>query len=141
LKFILAPVLVGLLVRRFLPVLANRLEKPVGIVSTVLLALAALTVLAGSASAMWALVGDGTLLAMAVFVAIGLAAGHLMGSPQPEHQEVLAIASASRHPGIAITLASANFPMEQFGAVILVYLLVCAVVCTPYIKRQRLVVA
>lgn len=139
LKFIVAPLALGMIVRHFRPELANTLEKPVSLVGSVLLIVAALVVLVGSVSEMWALVGNGTLAALTVFVVAGLAAGHLMAPSQPGHQRTLAIASASRHPGIAVAVASANFPMEHFGAIILLYLLMSGVLCAPYIKWRQAV--
>ena len=44
-----------------------------------------------------------------------------MAGPEPDNSIVLAIACATRNPGIAIGLAAANFPAEQFGATIILY--------------------
>jgi hypothetical protein len=67
-----------------------------------------------------------------------LAAGHLLGGPEPGGRTALALATAFRHPGIALAAAAANFPAENFVAVILLYLLVSAVVGVPYaIWRRR----
>jgi hypothetical protein len=38
---------------------------------------------------------------------------------------------------IAFTIASANFPDVRFGAVILLFLLVNALLCIPYLAWQR----
>ena len=50
---------------------------------------------------------------------------------------VLALASAGRHPGIALALASANFPEEKFGGIILLYLLVSAILTIPYLRWRQ----
>jgi BASS family bile acid:Na+ symporter len=83
------------------------------------------------------LIGQGTLLAMVVFVASGLAIGHLLGGPSPDHAAVLALATASRHPALALTVASANFPGQQFIGAILLYVLVNAAIAIPYLTWQR----
>jgi hypothetical protein len=49
---------------------------------------------------------------------------------------------ACRHPGIALSIASANFPDEQFAGTILLYLIINAVVGMAYLGwRRRQVVA
>jgi len=134
---VVLPLVAGMIVRVALPVVAVQIERPVAQLAKVLLVLAILPLLAASGSAIWARVGDGTLLAMAVFAVVGLAVGHVMAGPDREHQTVLALASACRHPGIALTIAAVNYPDQRFGAVILLYLIVSAAVCLPYIAWQR----
>jgi BASS family bile acid:Na+ symporter len=79
----------------------------------------------------------GTVAAIAVFTVLGLAFGHLLAGPDPGDSAVLALASAVRHPGIALAVAGANFPSLDVGAVIILYLLIGAVVCIPYMKRMH----
>ena len=74
---------------------------------------------------------------MVAFVIVGLLIGHLLGGPEREHSVVLALSTACRHPAIALTIASANFPDLRFGGTILLYLLVSIVVCIPYVAWQR----
>jgi bile acid:Na+ symporter, BASS family len=81
-----------------------------------------------------------------VFVVIGLLVGDLFGRPVREHSVVLALSTACRHPAIALSIASANFPNEHFVGTILLYILVNVVVGTVYMKlrqpaRDALVVA
>jgi bile acid:Na+ symporter, BASS family len=142
-KSVLAPLLAGMLVRAFLPGIANRIEKPVRIFGNVLLPLGALILFAGAASPVWALIGNGTVFALLTFVVAGLAIGHLLGGPNPHHAGVLGLATASRHPAIALAIAARNFPDEHFGATILLYLIVNALVGVPYLiwQRQQLVTA
>jgi BASS family bile acid:Na+ symporter len=56
---------------------------------------------------MISLVGNGTILALGAFTLAGLAAGHLLGGPNRDDCTVLALATASRHPGVALAIASA----------------------------------
>ena len=60
-----------------------------------------------------------------------------MAGPDLERQGVLAVATASRHPGIALALASANAPNEPFGGPVLLYLLLSAIVAIPYLNWQK----
>ena len=126
----------GLAVRRILPRVADRIEKPVGIVAGVLLMAAVLVLVGGNLSTLWDLTGGCTLAMMAAFVLVGLATGHLLAEPRIEHEGVLALATAARHPGIALALANANYPGEHFAGTVLLYLLVSAIVSLPYMKWQ-----
>jgi BASS family bile acid:Na+ symporter len=82
-----------------------------------------------------ALLGNGRVLSITAFVVIGLGVGHWLGGPDPEDRTVLALSTASRHPGIALAITTTNFPEEKLatGAVLL-YLLVSAIVVPPYLK-------
>jgi BASS family bile acid:Na+ symporter len=133
----LAPLAMGTIVRALLPGTASRIGLFINRVAWVLLALGITGLLAANLSAIWALVGNGTLTAMAAFVVIALTVGHVLGGPDPEHSAVLALSNACRHPAIAISIASTNFPDEQFGATVLLYVIVNLGVCIPYIRWQR----
>jgi hypothetical protein len=63
--------------------------------------------------------------------------GHILGGPDPHHAAVLALSNACRHPAIAVSIASANFPDEQFGATILLYVVLNFTFCIPYIRWQQ----
>jgi BASS family bile acid:Na+ symporter len=111
----------------------------VALTGKVLLGLGALALLAGSVSEIWALVGSGAVIAIAAFVVAGLAAGHLLGGPEPDERTILALSTACRHPAIALTIASANFPENRFGATILLYLLLNVAIGIPYMAwRSKL---
>lgn len=136
------PLVAGMAIRAMLPTLADRADAPVAFTAKVLLPPAIAVLLAGTWSALWDAVGGGAVIAMVAFVAIGLVVGDLSGRPEREHSIVLALSSACRHPGIALSIASANFPDEQFAGTILLYLIINAVVGTAYLGwRRRQVVA
>ncbi len=134
---ILLPLTAGAAVRTWQPGAADRLAPVIGRLATILLGLGVLALLAASWRGMWAAVGDGTLLALTAFVAIGLLVGHLLGGPEPENAVVLALSTACRHPAIALTIASANFPDERFGGTILVYLILGLLCGVPYLAWRR----
>lgn len=134
---IVLPLAAGMIVRVVVPAIATRVQNSVRLLSTVILVVAALLLLAGSWSAIWNAAGGGTIAALVAFVLCGLAIGHVMGGPEPEHSTVLALSTASRHPAIALTIAAVNFPNEQFVGLILLYLLISTVVCVPYVVWQR----
>jgi BASS family bile acid:Na+ symporter len=131
---VLAPLAVGMLVRRVAPGFSERIAKPISMAASILLVISLLPILFIAMPTIVSLVGNGTLAAVAAFVILGLATGHLLGGPEPQHRTVLALATSSRHPGIAVAIASVNFPEEeQVFAAILLYLLVNAIVSVPYV--------
>ncbi len=134
---VLVPLVAGVAVRRLVPRIADRLEKPVRILANGLLLVGVVVLLAVGWQAIWAAVGGGTILAMVAFVLAGLLVGHLLGGPEREHSVVLAMTTACRHPAIALAIASSNFPDERFGGTLILYLLVSIILCIPYIVWQR----
>jgi bile acid:Na+ symporter, BASS family len=135
---VLAPLAVGLAIRHFAPTLAQRAVKPVALVATVMLVAGVLPILFKALPEAVSLVGNGTLLAIAAFVSLGLAAGHLLGGPRPDDRSVLAVATASRHPGVAIAIAHVNFPDQRLVvAAVVLYLLVGAVLSAVYLRWHQ----
>jgi bile acid:Na+ symporter, BASS family len=132
---VLAPLGAGILVRRLAPSVASKVARPLSIAGTLLLVVAFLPVLVKMWPALIAQLGDFTLLAIVVFVLAGLAVGHLLGGPNPDERTVLALSTATRHPGMAIAIAQANAPVDHsVAAAILLVFLVGAIVSVPYVK-------
>ena len=135
---VLIPILVGVAVHKLAPALAERVAKPISQIAGIGLLACLVAILFAAAPAIWALVGNGTVIALAAFVLVGLAVGHFLGGPEPENRSSLAISTASRHPGIAIALAQANFPEQKLAmAAVLLYLLVNGFVSIPYLLWTR----
>jgi BASS family bile acid:Na+ symporter len=138
---VLLPIGLGVAMHSFAPAVAERLTKPISLIAGIGLLACLVAILFAAAPIIWTLVGNGTVIALAAFVLIGLAIGHFLGGPAPENRAALAISTASRHPGIAIAIAQANFPGQKLAmAAVLLYLLVNAVVSIPYnvwIKRRQ----
>ena len=137
---VLGPMAAGLIVRVIAPGIAKRIVSSVSRGARVLLAVGVVALMAGVWRSVWEATGGGGILAIVVFVVAGLAVGHLLGGPQRRQSVVLGLSTACRHPAIAFTIASANFPEQRFGGAIILYLLVSAMIGIPYIKwnRQRL---
>ena len=138
---VLVPFALGLFLRRVKPNLAERSSPIASKLGMALLVIAVVPVLIKMWPAMIALIGDGTVVAIIAFIVVGLAAGHLLGGPDPSTRTVLALATATRHPGVALVIATANYPDTKLVApAVLLYLLVSIVASTPYImwrKRQK----
>jgi BASS family bile acid:Na+ symporter len=134
---VILPLFVGIEIRRLWPRFANRASETVTKAGFALLVLCALPLLVKSLPAMASLIGNGTLLTMIALVLVGLGAGHLLGGPVEGERTVLGLASATRHPAIALTIATANFPNELVPAAIVLYLLVSFIVSTPYVVWNK----
>jgi bile acid:Na+ symporter, BASS family len=137
LQTILAPLFVGIIVRALLPALAQRIARPLGAAAFVLLMLFVLPVLFGHTRAIVSLMGDGTLLSLTGFAFVGYFVGHFFGGPDPEGRRVLAISTASRHPGMAVAIARTNFPEERLAVpAVALYLIIAVIVCA-LLSKQR----
>src|SRR5215470_16504667 len=76
---VLLPLVAGMVIRALRPVLADRIELPASLAGTVVLRLATLALLLTSLHAIWTLIVNGTVIAIAVVVVVGFAAGHVLG--------------------------------------------------------------
>ena len=131
----LLPIALGLVVRRLAPAVAGKIARPISMVATIVLLLCGAAILYMAAPAVWSLVGNATIAVLGIFVVVGLVVGYLLGGPEEENRTALAIATSSRHPGIAIAIAQANFPQEKLAmAGVLLYLVVNGVVSVVFNK-------
>jgi BASS family bile acid:Na+ symporter len=133
----LLPLAAGMLVLALLPRVAAKSEKVVTLAAAILLPVAALVLIVGSAPAIWALVGDGTVIAMIVFLSAGLAIGHAMGGPDRYFSAALGVATAYRHPAMAFAIATTNFPEASVAGAILLYVVVGTIIGVPYVIWLR----
>jgi BASS family bile acid:Na+ symporter len=133
---VLGPLILGVIVRRLATRFAERVARPLSSIGMVLLVLAFIPLLAAMWRAITGVVGDHTLIAVAVFALVSLLIGHLLGGPAPEDRTVLALSTACRHPGVAITIAGAIAPGQRgsISAAVFLAVLVGAVVTAPYAK-------
>ncbi len=135
---LLLPVVVGLLVARFAPELARKLAKPASLAGLVLLVAASVPLLWKIWGLMTGAMNNFTLLAMVAFVMVGLAAGHVFGGPDASNRTALALATATRHPGVAIAILHAVDPANRTVApVVLLYLLVATAASAPYVAWRK----
>jgi len=136
---ILLPLAAGLFVRELSPSFAKKTFKLVLIFGALLLAAGLLPAYYLAWPWIVSLIGNGTLLAMSAFVALGLLLGHILGGPIPQDRSALALSTACRHPGIALAIATANFPDQRQSvlAALLLYLIVTMVITLPYVTWVR----
>jgi BASS family bile acid:Na+ symporter len=134
---VLIPLAAGMIVRALAPAIAERIAGAVSLVAKVLLLVGVIALLAGLWRSIWAATGEGSILAIIVFVIAGLAVGHALGGPNREQSVVVGLSTACRHPAIALAIASTNFPDQRFAGAIVLYLIVSALVGIPYVKWNR----
>lgn len=135
---ILAPVLIGICISHLKPSFAERAANPIGVFASVLLVVSLLPVLFVKWRTLVLLIGNGTILALAGFTVIGLIVGYSFAGRDLDKKPVLALASASRHPGVAVAIAHANFPRQRLVLpAVLLYLIVSWIVTAIAAKLSK----
>lgn len=138
LSTVILPTLAGIVARLIAPKLAARIAAPLAIAATVLLLVAAVLILIKAGPMILAQIGNGTFAALAAYVILGLLVGHLLGGPSAGDRSVLALATASRHPGIAIAIGGLVYPAEKaVPAAVMLYLLISIVISVPYVMWRK----
>jgi BASS family bile acid:Na+ symporter len=132
---VLAPLIVGLLIRHWRPAA----EKASGTI----IAIAGIMLVIGCAFLLYGLwpitrtyLGNGVVLMLTAIAVIGLAVGHFLGGPLAGDRTALAMSTASRHPAVALAIATSGAATEPKPelAIILLYLVVATIVSVPYQK-------
>lgn len=135
---ILLPLAAGLLLHTVAPRWAGPTATWASRLGAMLLTAGVIAVLVASWPALRSLIVGGALIAMLALAAIAVGVGHWLGGPEPSERSSLAIASAMRHPGVAIAVATANVPDEpRLGAAILLYVLVALILTSVYVAVVR----
>lgn len=135
---IIMPLVIGMILHSLTPAFAARSARWISLAGTILLVVALMPVLIRVWPLLHSMIGNGTLLVLALFAVIGLALGHFLGGPIDSDRTVLALATSTRHPGVALAIAAATFPEERAVlAVVLWHLIVGAVVPVPYVRWRK----
>jgi BASS family bile acid:Na+ symporter len=138
---ILLPMGLGIAVAFFIP-RASKAGRPTTTIATILLLVVLLPIVVRSWPLFRVLIGNGTLVAIVLLTFLGLSIGHILGGPVPNHRTVLALATSSRHPAVAIIIGTTDFPGNPLIiSAVLLSLLVSAIASAPYVlwshKRAR----
>jgi BASS family bile acid:Na+ symporter len=134
---VVLPMVIGMAIRYFAPAFSERIGDTLAKIGGILLIVSVLPILIFLLPTIWSLIGNHTLPALVSFALVGAAAGYFLGGPNPKERTILALATSSRHPGIAIALASANVdetPKKLVAAAVILYLIVSAAVMAPFLK-------
>src|SRR5262249_38590772 len=133
------PLLVGMLLPRLAPRWADRIRRPVMLVAGLVLVTVLLSLLVLHFRAVLE-VGPLSLGAIAILTFASLAVGHLLGGPEPGNRTCLALASSTRHVGLAAVIAVSNFPEDRPLPIVLVFIGVSTVATILYalwLKKRR----
>ena len=135
---VLLPVLLGLVTARLAPAFAAKAAGPLSKFAAVLLLVSILPALWAAWDGIAAQMTNFTVLAIVIFVAIGLLTGHLLGGPDPDDRTALALATATRHPGVAVAVLNAIGPVDPgVVPVVVLYLFVGMVAAAPYVAWRK----
>jgi BASS family bile acid:Na+ symporter len=138
LMVILIPLAIGLIFRSIFPSFAKKAAKPILSIGSIFLLLGSLFIVFNALPTMITLVGNGTILAIFLFVCVALGIGHSFGGKDPDKRTALALSTVSRHPGMALAIASINFPEQKLSsAAVTLYLIINAVVTITYLKIHQ----
>ncbi len=135
---VVVPTALGLLAQKLLGARSERASQLIGRLGMLLLVVGAIGVLIILAPAVWRAVGEGTLAVMLVVIVAGLVAGYLLGGSEPGIRTALALASATRHPGVALAVIGASVPEAKLALVsVLVFVLLNVVVGIPFVMAAK----
>ena len=131
----LIPLVTGMILRRIIPFVDDRLSDRILKVCGAVLSLAGIALLIMHREILsadgWPLFGSFAIMAL-----IALAIGHLSGGPEADDRAALAVACATRHLGIAIMVA-ASLPGPRSSVLVAAYILVSAGISIPYLRWQK----
>jgi BASS family bile acid:Na+ symporter len=136
---ILLPVAVGFAGRRLSAETTARMVTLLTIGAVGILVLVLIALVLRARPAIPAIIGTGTVTAIVLMAVAGLGIGHVCGGPARKNRRVLAMATATRHPALAIAVASAFPPYDErvAGAVIALTVLVTGAAAIPYLPISR----
>lgn len=133
---ILLPVGCGLLIRSFFPKVADAIGPALSKTGSIVLLLFVLVVVVMTYGVLLRM-DPWSYLVMAIVVIVSLAIGHVLGPGDEKERTTLAMESAARHPGLAMTIATLNFSPQQALPVLVPYMIVFVAVTTIYLQWRK----
>jgi len=136
-KTFLVPLVAGMALKVALGSRSVRLGEFAAMAGTTLLTLVVLLLLIAQRDAIFPLVWR-SLPVLIVYASGSLLIGHVIGGPDPGERTALAVAAVTRHPGLAILIASTSAPQAALVPAIIVVVVCSALVAIPYtLWRKR----
>ncbi len=102
------PILLGLAINKWFPLLAENLSEPVNKISSIMFLSFAIILLV-VALPMVLKVGVVTVIGVVLFITAAILAGHYLGGPEPETRLTIGLANSTRNAGLALALTTMNF--------------------------------
>ena len=135
---VLGPLFTGVLVRMLAPEFAAKVAKALSAVGSAVLVILLVIGLGASWRSLVGSAGEFTVIVVVAFVLLSLAAGHLLGGPDEHDRTVLALSTASRHPGVALAIAAAVAEDKSaVSSAILLAFVVGMLATGPYTRARR----
>ncbi len=144
------PLILGLSLRRWLPLWAERAETFFNKLANVLLLLVLVVILVKAFPLLIPFAAKNllALVFMAVMVIASLLIGYLLAGPDPKERTTVSLVTSMRNPGLALLFTQINAPRmmdvsSEFDLklAILTYLLLTIIVSIPFVKwRKSLVI-
>lgn len=134
-----APMAAGMALGHFFPGLRDPVATWTSRIGWGGITLGSVALLAARWGDIVARLGGGTLALTVLVIAFALFIGHVLGGPDEGNRSALAITTAARHPGVAITIVSGLFP-DEGGAILgmaALFWLTSFAMAIPYLKWRR----
>jgi len=134
------PLAAGMILNLFLGNAADRLAPLAVTLSTIIIGVFVLIVVFAQGGTLFSLLRDGWIL-IVLFAAGSLLIGHLCGGSDPAERTSLAIATVTRHPGLALLMATSNLrEVPDAPSAIIAFILGTSLATIPYTiwRRRRL---
>ncbi len=131
------PLILGIAAKLALRSVPHRLTQILARLSDVFVLVALVLLLIITGPTIVDYIDLGTVAAMVVFALASLGIGWVMGGPEPDHSFVLAFSCLSRHPAIALTIATTNYPGENFAAAVLLAVFIQGIVAGPFVNWYK----
>lgn len=128
--FQLLPLVIGLLISDRAPRPAAKLVRPLAVVVAICIIAVLLMLAPAVAKAVATVYGTYGLLTALLVILFSLGSGWLLGGPQAPYRNTLALATVLRNIGLALLIATLNFPETAAAAMVIGYFLVQVVVST-----------
>ena len=132
--FFAAPMLLGLLIRRYAPAVADAVQRPIALAANVAFALVGVLIVVVAIPVIWNF-GIGPTAIVFAFVAVAVVVAHLLGGPGKDTRVTLAAMLAARFPLPALALAQANGVTKMVLPVVLTYI-IAGLVLVPFYARM-----
>jgi BASS family bile acid:Na+ symporter len=139
-KTFLVPFAVGIGLKAAFGERGVRIGDWANTMSTIMLAAIVLVLIAAQFGSILPLLWQSMPIVVA-FAAGSLLIGHVIGGPDPRERSALAIAIVTRHPGLALLIATTSFPNLQVLPPILSLIIGCAIVSIPYTAWRKRIIA
>jgi BASS family bile acid:Na+ symporter len=140
-KTYLLPLAIGMMAKPIFGPRGAQVGEWAGNAGHIVLLLLVLVVIVANGATVFPLLWR-SVVVIVLFAAGALLIGHTLGGPDPRARTSLAIATVTRHPGLALLIATTNFPLaREAQSAVVAFVLGTAVASIPYTVWRKRVLA